>query len=99
MDASTTTEFNHCVFRIFHSNLNDIFNFIDANNTVTKTLALDECDNGLKILETHYNEVIRGMVQVPAGHSTYSAKVSKLKLLTSFGGFLLFTHNLVTDLF
>lgn len=40
-------------------------------------MALDECDAGLQILETKYNEVVRGMVQVPAAHSTYSAQVSK----------------------
>ncbi len=78
MDASSTAEFSHCVFRVYHSNLADKFELIDANNKVIKTMDIDECDEGLKILETNYDDVLRGMLQVPSSHSTFSAKVSKI---------------------
>ncbi|KAJ6635870.1 Peroxidase [Pseudolycoriella hygida] len=75
VDASSTTEFSHCAFRVYHSNLADVFHFIDANNTITKTMALDDCDNGLKLLESQYSEIVRGLVNTSAAHGSFSAKV------------------------
>lgn len=59
-------------------NLADKLDLINANNTVVKTMALDECDGGLKILETQFDDVVRGMVKEPAAHESYSPKVSIL---------------------
>lgn len=78
VDASSTAEFSHCVFRVYHSNLADKFTLINANNTIVKTFGIDECDGGLKILEKQYDDVVRGLLQTSAAHASYSAQVSVL---------------------
>ncbi len=76
VDASSTVEYSHCVFRVYHSNLNDKFRLIDANNGTIKNMTIDECDVGLKILETNYDDVLRGMLGTVTVHDTFNAKVS-----------------------
>lgn len=86
IDASSTVEFSHGAFRVYHSNLNDKFNLFDANDTLIKTMDLDECDEGLKILETNYDDVVRGMFRTSSAHSTFTTKVSVLKISISVRG-------------
>lgn len=80
IDASSTVEFSHGAFRVYHANLNDKFRLIDANDTLIRTIDLDESDEGLQILETNYDDVVRGMFRTGSAHSTFSAKVSVLKI-------------------
>lgn len=76
VDASSMAEYSHCVLRVYHSNLADKVKFIDANNTVIKTINLDDNDEGLEPLETDYDNIARGMLATPAGHASFTATVS-----------------------
>jgi len=75
VDASATAEFSHCAFRIYHANLADHLHLLDENYKITKNMTIDECDIGLKTLETQFDEVVRGMLQTQAAESTFSAKI------------------------
>ncbi|XP_037041550.1 peroxidase-like [Bradysia coprophila] len=75
VDASSTVEFSHCVFRVYHSNLADKVHFMDANNTIIKTINLEDNDVGLKPLETHYNVIAQGMFGTGAGHASFTPTV------------------------
>lgn len=76
VDASATAEFSHATMRVYHSNLADNFQLVDANNTVIRIIPLDESDNGLSILEEFFDECLGGMVNTPAGHASFTAMVS-----------------------
>lgn len=83
------------MFRIFHSNLNDELNLVDAQNKTTETLMLDELDVGLRILETKYDEFVRGLIRTGAAHESFTARVS-IVTISFVTGFL---HNFTTHSF
>ncbi|KAG4065210.1 hypothetical protein HA402_007607 [Bradysia odoriphaga] len=98
VDASSTAEFSHCVFRVYHSNLADKVHFIDGNNTITKTINLDDNDVGLKTLETEYDSLTRGMLITPSGHASFSPTVRN-KMFNNDNKFHLGLDLISTDLF
>jgi peroxidase len=98
IDASSTAEFSHAVFRVYHSNLADKVKVVNANNVTTRMINLDDNDVGLKPLETEYDDIARGMLATGAGHASFTATVRN-KMFNNFNKFNLGLDLISTDLY
>ena len=76
VDPSTTNEFNHCAFRVYHANLAPSLDVYDFKYNRTDVYPLDDCDDGLGMLEDRYDDVTRGLLLTPSRHAPFSSTVS-----------------------
>lgn len=84
LDASSYTEYAHGAFRLFHANVQPTFYFVNGRNKISRTITVEDAfhNNSTALLNTEYNDCLRGMIwqSIRLNKYGYVDDVSKISL-------------------